>query len=96
MFSKAPRRVAAHLDVIPLEFAAPPADLDWVRCAHCHEHLDLHQPDSQSPARFLGVCEGCRRWYLVLIGPGHASAMMVVLPESQEFQAAWEAHEGAG
>ena len=91
MSSKAPRRVAAHLDVIPFHFEAPPADLDWVRCSRCRDHLSLHQPDLQSPARLLGICDGCRRWYLVLMAPGLASAMMVVLPEDQAFQAAWDA-----
>ena len=93
---KLPRRLAAELDVIPFAFASPPGDLDWVRCARCCSRLALSQPDLQSPARLLGVCEGCRRWYLIVMEPDLGSALMVVLPESREFQAAWESHEGSG
>ena len=89
MCSKAPCRVAADLDVIPFASESPPADLDWVRCAHCRDRLAPHQPDLDTrpgcwgSARVAGV-----GWYLVLVEPGLAEAMMVVVPENRVFQAA--------
>ena len=90
MKNKIPRCVAAQLDVIPFEFEVPPGDLDWVRCNRCDTHLSLHQPDLQSPSRLLGICDGCRRWYLVLMEPGLKSAIMVVVQEDKAFLSTWD------
>ena len=65
------RRVLAPLDVLPfpglLEAGAA------VPCLHCSSPLTLHQPDAESPDRLLGVCEGCKHWYLVDLLPGQAA-----------------------
>jgi hypothetical protein len=95
MFSQAPRRVVAQLDVIPFVFESPPGELDWVLCNQCRARLDICQPDIQSPARLLGICSGCLRWYLILMEPGLTSALMVQMPENESFQVAWESHAGS-
>jgi hypothetical protein len=94
MSTKVPRRVATDPDVIRFAFESPPGDPGRVRCARCREDLTLHQPDLQSPGRLLGICGGCRRWYLVVMGPGRDSALMVVVPEDRELRAAWESPGG--
>jgi hypothetical protein len=72
------RRVLAPLDVLPfpglLEARAA------VPCLHCSSPLTLHQPDPESPDRLLGVCEGCKHWYLVDLLPGQAAGCLVGLP----------------
>ncbi len=93
MSSKSSKRLVANLDVIPFVFEQQPSDFNWVICPHCHEVLSLHQPDSQSPSRILGFCEGCRRWYLVLVELKRNEARMILLPESELFQAIWNSNE---
>jgi hypothetical protein len=34
-------------------------------CSHCSLPLSLSQPDVDLPGRLLGICERCKRWYLV-------------------------------
>lgn len=78
MHPNAPLRVAANLDVIP--FSDTPGDLSWVRCLDCRKELSLHQPDTQAADRLLGICEGCKRWFLIDLIPDKAEATMVLLP----------------
>ena len=90
------RPVPTHLDIIPFTFKVPTSLLDWVVCDHCGSPLDLSQPDVEASARLIGVCEACRRWYLILIEPDLASALMVMLPESRALRSAWELHAKTG
>lgn len=72
-----------HLPVLtmePIRFEAQ----DEVLCAHCHEPLDLHQPDPDLPEREIGTCLDCRTWYLI-----DASAnLMYPLPDLKTLRAA--------
>ena len=61
-----------------------PADSEWVCCINCKEHLDLTQPDSDEPDRFVGTCGGCGRWYLLDRHHGSRNGVMVLLPEHGE------------
>jgi hypothetical protein len=88
MDSTRPRRVPVALDVIP--FASPDGSLAWVECLDCREPLGLHQPDDHCPDRLLGICEACRRWFLLLMSPEESLATMVILPEAEWFRAVSE------
>jgi hypothetical protein len=94
MFPRTPRRISTELDVIPFSSTTPPADLGWLVCGSCGLGLQSHQPDSQTPGRLLGTCDGCGRWYLVLLEQDLVSALMVAIPESEAFRSAWEQHGG--
>jgi hypothetical protein len=86
-----PRSVAMNMDVI--SFTAIPGDLDWIHCPNCDGQVVLHQPDQQAPHRFLGFCEACKGWYLILVEAEITEAMMVVLPETGWFKALWDSPE---
>ena len=36
-----------------------------VLCTGCDASLDIHQPDPESPDRFLGTCPDCGAWFLI-------------------------------
>lgn len=57
--------------------AADPNQLYEVRCPSCHDLLEIHQPDIESPDRLLGICPKCRAWFLVEADCG----VMVRLPD---------------
>lgn len=80
MHPNAPLRVPTSLEVIP--FSAPPGDLSWVRCLECREELSLHQPDIEAVDRLLGICDACKRWFLIDLVPHKAEALIVFLPEA--------------
>lgn len=85
MHRKRQLSVPASLDVIP--FARAADDPDSIGCPDCGMPLDTHQPDVDSPDRLVGVCLGCRRWYMILADPGEADVLMVLLPDRQWFRA---------
>jgi hypothetical protein len=87
-------RLTADLDVIPFSSVTPPDDMGWLLCLACRLALHRHQPDQQTPSRLLGTCEGCGRWYLILMKPDITSALMVALPEGELFRSAWDDHGG--
>ena len=74
-------RVSADLDVLrfPGSFASP----DRARCLHCSSALSLHQPDLELPGRLLGVCEGCKRWFLIDVLTDLGEGVMVRLPDME-------------
>ena len=89
MNPKKSHKLEAILDILP--FAAPPGVLSWVACAGCSEPLSLHQPDTKSPVRLLGVCEACTRWFLIEMMPEQGEAMMILLPTGEMLRAATDA-----
>jgi hypothetical protein len=94
MIARNPLRITTELAVIPFSAGTPPVDLDWLACGDCHFGLETHQPDPQAPGRMLGTCDNCGRWYLILMEPDMASALMVALPETKSLHAAWDEHGG--
>jgi hypothetical protein len=81
----APRRVLAPLDLLP--FPRLPEVAVGLACPHCSSSLTLHQPDPESPDRLLGICEGCKRWYLVDFAPDQAHGFLVGLPGAEVVRA---------
>ena len=90
MLPMKPLRLSTDLDVIPFASDKPPDDLGWLICVPCQLVLHHHQPDVQAPARLLGTCDGCGRWYLILMKPDGTSALMVALPEGGLFRTVWD------
>jgi hypothetical protein len=57
------KKVTANLDV--LRFPSPPEAPTGANCLICFGSLTLSQPDPDSPDRLLGVCDRCKRWFLI-------------------------------
>ena len=74
-------RVTANLDV--LRFPVPSKIPAGVTCLNCSARLVLHQPDEDAPERLLGVCAGCRHWFLLDLLPDLTEGVMVRLPDIQ-------------
>jgi hypothetical protein len=66
-----------------LRFSTLPEDSGGGRCVGCDIYLDLHQPDAGLPERLVGICESCRRWYVIDMIPETDEAVMVLLPEGE-------------
>jgi hypothetical protein len=94
VFPRKSRRISTDLHVIPFSSATASADLNWLACGGCQLGLRVYQPDPNSPTRLLGTCDGCGRWYMILMEPDGVSALIVSLPESELFRSAWEDHGG--
>ncbi len=77
-------QVPAQLDVIP--FVRHAEDPAWILCPDCAEPLELHQPDERSPDRLLGICDCCRRWFLIHPGRGASHLLLVALPDQAWFR----------
>ncbi len=90
MHPKSKRPVRADLDVIPI--GAPAGELEWFGCVNCREPLELHQPNTRSPDRLLGVCTRCGQWYVLLVA-SPSEALLVVLPVDEWFLAVSNTHE---
>jgi hypothetical protein len=73
-----PRKIAPSLDVIP--FLVPPRESEDL-CTNCRAVLYLIQPDAELPDRLLGVCKGCKHWYLIDTVPDVSEGTMVRLPD---------------
>lgn len=58
-----------------------PGDFDSVCCLNCEMHLGLTQPESEEPARLIGTCGECGRWYLLDWHPSFREGLMVLLPD---------------
>ena len=67
-------------------FSTLPEDIDEGCCLRCDVYLDLSQPDAGSPARMIGICNQCGRWYVIDLVPGTDAAVMVLLPDVGNFQ----------
>jgi hypothetical protein len=87
-------RVSANLDV--LHFPKNSANLDKVRCLHCSSALSLHQPDLETPGRLLGVCEPCKRWFLIDVLIDLSGGLMVRLPDMEVIRDLSRANPSAG
>ncbi len=35
------------------------------QCLECDSSMEIHQPNSEDPSLFLGVCADCGRWYRI-------------------------------
>jgi hypothetical protein len=75
------KRVTAKLEL--LRFPAPPLNAVRACCLHCSSPLTLHQPDTQTPERLLGICEECQHWFLIDMLPNLTEGVMVRLPDHQ-------------
>ena len=75
------RTLAIPLTIRP--FSSLPEDLDDGGCLTCGGSLDLHQPDTGSPDRIVGICPKCECWYLLDTIPGTNEAVMVRLPGAE-------------
>ena len=83
-------RFSTYLDLRLFSPNVPPIDLDLLDCSDCRGTLDRHQPDEESPCRLLGICQGCGRWYLILVKPDMVSALIVGVPEDELFRSVWD------
>jgi hypothetical protein len=75
------KRVSTKLEL--LRFPSPPVGAVRACCLHCSTPLALHQPDSDSPERLLGVCEQCKHWFLIDLLPKKSEGVMVRLPDTK-------------
>ena len=73
------KKVSADLDV--LRFPTPDEHAIGAQCLNCSLPLALSQPDLNSPDRLLGVCEECKRWFLVDLIPGETEGFLWRLPD---------------
>ncbi len=55
-------RLARAAVPIPVDVLAAEAE---VLCTGCDAVLDIHQPDTECPDRFLGTCPECGAWFLI-------------------------------
>lgn len=58
-----------------------PEDSTWVCCLNCSAPLELYQPDTDEPQRFIGACGQCGKWYLLDWVPQSAEGLMLLLPD---------------
>jgi hypothetical protein len=70
-----------------------PEDETWVCCLNCGAPLELHQPETEDPRRFVGTCDQCGRWYLLDWVPLSGEGLMVMLPTHEELQKAIKPQE---
>jgi hypothetical protein len=58
--------------------------LSTMICRNCREPLDIHQPNSNQPDQFLGICSGCDCWFRIEVGAESSQARVIQLPEIGE------------
>lgn len=58
--------------------------LNQLSCRRCQTALDVHQPDTNQPEKFLGTCSSCGCWYRVEARLSEARATVMQLPEVSE------------
>jgi hypothetical protein len=46
-------------------------------CPACSKALSLSQPDVNTPDRLLGICEGCKRWYVIELPPEQGGTLVL-------------------
>jgi hypothetical protein len=90
----APRRVLAPLDLLP--FPRLPEVAVGLACPHCSSSLTLHQPDPESPDRLLGVCGGCKHWYLIDPSTDRDDGVLLGLPDDKLVRALSRANPSGG
>ena len=74
---------------LPVATVLPcPEDATWVCCLNCASPLELHQPETDEPRRFVGTCNQCGCWYLLDWVPLSAEGLMLVLPSREELRTA--------
>jgi hypothetical protein len=47
-----------------------------IACPTCNGPLTVHQPDPDSPHRFLGVCDDCKSWFF--LGPRGKAVRLLI------------------
>jgi hypothetical protein len=90
--SESARTLAVTMPVT--EVLPCPDDSNWVCCLNCGAPLELYQPDTQEPQRFIGTCGQCRRWYLLDWIPQAAEGVMLLLPDHARLLGAFKGEEG--
>jgi hypothetical protein len=83
--SGADRFFSMTLRIAPVQVGGE--DATWVCCLNCGAPLEVHQPDSEDPGRFIGTCDQCGRWYLLDWVPLTVEGVMLMLPSHEELQA---------
>ncbi len=61
--------------------------LGELECQVCRDSLDLHQPDTGLPYRFLATCPDCGLWYRVQVNLSGDMATVIQLPEVEDLEA---------
>jgi hypothetical protein len=74
------KKVSAPLDV--LHFPTATENPNGPSCLNCSSRLSLSQPDMELPERLLGICEQCKRWFLIDMVSDQGEGTMVRLPEA--------------
>jgi hypothetical protein len=54
-----------------------PEDL---KCPQCDGRLEVQQPDARRPDRFLGVCQACGAWSVVVLDLETRHVNLAVIP----------------
>ena len=54
------------------------------KCLECDSTMDMHQPDSDDPALFLGVCADCGRWYRIELDAAGERIWYLAVPTRAE------------
>jgi hypothetical protein len=75
-----------------LQLSTADEEFDGEHCLDCDLSLDLHQPDTGSPGRLIGICGACGRWYLIDAVAEATDAVMVLLPGGESFLNALRGH----
>jgi hypothetical protein len=70
-----------------------PEDSTWVCCLGCGAPLELYQPETDEPQRFIGTCNQCGRWYLLDWNPQSSEGLMLLLPDHGELIGAFKGKE---
>jgi hypothetical protein len=71
-----------RLELEAIRFSTDPAGPADMQCPRCHEPLAIHQPDVERPDSLLGVCRGCRTWFMI----DPTAAVMARLPHWDTLQ----------
>lgn len=70
--------------VVTLLLHASPTTKAWpgnVRCPVCESPMEVQQPDPDQPDRLLGICEGCKRWALLIHDKKAKIVIAMVMPD---------------
>jgi hypothetical protein len=64
-------------------FLAPVEHPVRPNCLNCSLPLSLSQPDINAPERLLGVCEQCKRWFLIDVLRDMPEGFLFRLPDAR-------------
>jgi hypothetical protein len=83
---QATRPIHTKVQVIMTRLSPFPDDLTNVGCLRCGKALELLQPEKRCSDRLVGVCDSCGYWYVLDLSPGADEVVMVLLPDTRDFQ----------